>query len=106
MVVWLAVFVAQDDGGGSLVGVRADGDEYRYRLNENRTIDFDGPLGTTRVRVADGDVQVLSDPGPRQICVRQGAISQPGQWLACLPNKVFIRIYGDTGKARVDAESY
>ena len=34
----------------------------------------------------------------RQVCVHMGAISKPGQWVACLPNKVFVRVRGNSGQ--------
>jgi hypothetical protein len=39
-------------------------------------------------------VQVISSPCPEKICVKTGRISKPGQWIACLPNRVFISIRG------------
>lgn len=103
----LTTVVAMGDGGaGTQVGIRAGDTDHRYPLDQDRTLEFDGPLGTTRVHISDGGVEVLSDPGPQQICVRQGRISEPSQWLACLPNEVFIRIYGETDSAPVDGQTY
>ena len=53
-----------------------------------------GPLGETVVQVKDGKVRVLSDPGPQQLCVRQGWISRAGDMLVCLPNRVMVHIPG------------
>ena len=39
-------------------------------LARNRRIDVPGPLGTTTVAVDRRRVRVVSDPGPRQYCVR------------------------------------
>jgi hypothetical protein len=33
------------------------------------------------------------------------AISQPGQWIACLPNRVFVRVKGNNGQ-KIDEISY
>ncbi len=46
------------------------------------------------------------DPGPLQICVQKGRISQAGEWLACLPNEVFIRIEGSTSADGVDGQAF
>jgi hypothetical protein len=55
--------------------------------------------------IRDGSAWVVSSQCPNQICVRQGKISRPGQWIACLPNDIFIRISGQTD-APVDMVSY
>lgn len=53
-----------------------------------------GPLGETIVQIKSGKVRVVRDPGPRQLCVRQGWISRVGEALVCLPNRVVIYIPG------------
>jgi hypothetical protein len=53
-----------------------------------------GPLGDTVVVIENGSVRVVSSPCPEKICIKTGRISKPGQWIACLPNKVFISIRG------------
>jgi hypothetical protein len=37
--------------------------------------------------------------------VKSGRISRPGQWIACLPNRVFVEIRGRS-REQVDAFSY
>ena len=69
-------------------------------------ITFDWPIGETVVQIKDKRVQVLSDPGPKQICVEQGAIGSAGDWLACLPNHVFIKITGRLPEGAVDAKTF
>ncbi len=54
----------------------------------------EGPLGATEVRVAEGAVRVAASPCPLQSCVRAGPIRRPGQVLACLPNRVLVRVVG------------
>lgn len=88
------------------VSIKAQGTEYLYSLNERHTEEYEGPLGSTVVQIADGSVWVEEDPGPLQICVKKGRISRAGEWLACLPNKVFIRIDGDTSPPGVDGHAF
>jgi len=63
-------------------------------LGERRRFAVRGPLGETVIEVAAGKVRVVSDPGPQQLCVRQGWISRAGESLVCLPNRVVIQIPG------------
>ncbi len=84
----LAWRAAGTDGDG--VVVKQGGQVYaQASLRLNRVIEVPGPLGTTRVEIRDGRVRVLSDPGPRQLCVRQGWLD-PGESALCLPNRVSV----------------
>lgn len=55
-----------------------------------------GPLGTTLIAVEPGRARVISDPGPRQYCVRQGWLMRPGEIAICAPNRVSVQIAGRT----------
>ncbi len=63
-------------------------------LDRDTTITVDGPLGTTRVEVADHRVRVARSPGQRQLCVRRGWLEQPGEQVVCLPNRVRVALEG------------
>lgn len=68
------------------------------------TVAVPGPLGLTQVEVANQRVRVVSDPSPRQLCVRQGWISHEGEAAICLPNQVSVEIVGAT--RRYDSLNY
>lgn len=55
----------------------------------DREVSVPGPLGITVVEIRDGRVRIKSDPGPHQICVKQGWLG-PGQTAICLPNRVSV----------------
>lgn len=63
-------------------------------LNQQRTLDVPGPLGMTVVAIDNGKVRVVSDPSPRQYCVKQGWLEQAGQVAMCLPNQVSVELLG------------
>jgi len=65
-----------------------------FPLDAHTTLRVPGPLGETVVVIEDGSVRVVSSPCPEKICIKTGRISKPGQWIACLPNRVFISIRG------------
>jgi hypothetical protein len=85
--------------------IEASGQTWIYPLREDRQVTVPGPLGEELIDIKDGKAFVESSPCPNKICIQQGKISKPGQWIACLPNKVFIRITGTSGDG-VDAISY
>ena len=68
------------------------------------TVAVPGPLGLTQVEVVNQRVRVVSDPSPRQLCVRQGWISHEGEAAICLPNQVSVEIVGAT--RRYDSLNY
>jgi hypothetical protein len=88
--------------------VISDGkDEWLYPLDASRDVEVPGPLGTTVVEIKDGNARVLDSPCPNKTCIAAGEISLNGQWLACLPNRVFVRIEGGPSDGdTVDAGVY
>ena len=54
-----------------------------------------GPDGTCVIAIQDDTVRVTESNCPQNICIRQGIISKPGDWLACVPHKVFVQIVGN-----------
>lgn len=73
-------------------------------LKARKQIEVPGPLGTTLIAVEPGRARVVSDPGPRQYCVKQGWLMRPGEIAICAPNRVSLQI---TGRTRVyDTISY
>ncbi|MDR2149436.1 MAG: NusG domain II-containing protein [Spirochaetaceae bacterium] len=65
-----------------------------FPLNTEETVTVSGPLGATVVQIKDGLVRILSSPCLNQTCVSAPPIGRHGQWLACLPNEVFVAIDG------------
>ena len=73
-------------------------------LRARRQLEVPGPLGPTLISIEPGRARVLSDPGPRQYCVRQGWLMRPGEIAICAPNRVSLQI---TGRTKVyDSISY
>ena len=95
-------------GESTAVAIQAEGRSLLYSLDEDRTLAFEGPLGKTIVVIEERRVRVTEDPGPLQICVRDGWIERGGEWLICLPNRVFIRLEGSgsTDNGNIDASVY
>jgi hypothetical protein len=81
--------------------------EWVYPLDVDRHVEVTGPLGITVVHIHSGEVCIESSPCPNKTCVAAGDISKPGQWVACLPNQVFVRIEGGPEHGdEIDAHSW
>ncbi|MBN1698857.1 MAG: NusG domain II-containing protein [Spirochaetales bacterium] len=106
-IVWYAVSVYRTPSGPGNVVIRTFDREYIYGLQNNEVVDIEGPMGTTRVLIENGAVRVLSSPCPMKICMKKGPISQAGEWIACLPNAILIRITGvNHERPEIDSVSY
>lgn len=75
--------------------VRLDGRVVaEFPLSAPRRYAVAGPLGETLIEIAPGRARVLSDPGPRQYCVRQGWLTRPNAIAICAPNHVSLALSG------------
>lgn len=91
----------------SEVRVQADGRDFLYNLNEDRVFTVSGPIGETEIEIAGGMVRVPDSPCRDKICVSVGWVSNAGEWIACLPNRVFVRVEGQAADtAPVDAQTF
>lgn len=63
-------------------------------LNVSRTVRLPGPLGETLLAIKDGRVCVLDSPCPQKVCIGMGEVSRSGELVACVPNRLIIRIEG------------
>lgn len=80
---------------GNMLVVRAQGSVVaRTALDRDAGYDVKGKLGITRVEILSGRARVKADPGPRQICVKQGWINRAGETALCLANEVSLEIQG------------
>ena len=104
-VIVVFSLIAAAGGDAEQVAIESDEGDFVYPLNTDREFTLSGPLGTTEIEIEDGRVRVVSDPGPQQICVRQGWIERSGEWLACLPSHIFIQIKGNQMENDVDAQT-
>jgi hypothetical protein len=84
--------------GGSVSSVhltlKGEGGSWIYPMDKNEQLEIRGPLGITTVELKEGRARVISSPCTNQNCVAAGTIHGKGQWIACLPNGVFLSVEG------------
>ena len=94
VVVWLTQLAWFGARGDRLI-IRSGASVFaQLALDESRDIAVPGSLGVTQVRIAHGTARVVADPGPRQICVRQGELRRSGDAALCAANGVSLEIVG------------
>ena len=105
VVAAFSVFAYGDRTEGSQVRVETEEASFIYPLDDPRELDVEGPLGHTHVEIRDGKVRVTESPCREKICIAAGWVSRADEWIACLPNRVFLRVQGgeETG---VDAQTF
>lgn len=87
--------VLEREAGSRVVIYRGEEVAYVGPLEGDRLLDLQGPLGATRVKIGGGQVQVLESPCPRKVCIAIGPVDKTGDLLACVPNRVVVRIEGE-----------
>ena len=101
VLVLVSFLLPLQQGVGTQVVV-SSGDKILFvaPLNQDHLVGLSGPLGTTQLQISSGAAQVLSSPCPQKICIGMGKVRNSGDLLACVPNRLVIRIEGETaGKA-------
>ena len=88
-----------------LLKITAPNGTWILDLNKNQNFDVTGPLGVSQIVVEDKTVSIKTAACPNQLCVRSGKISHSGQWIACLPNRIFVALEARK-KNTFDAYSY
>lgn len=95
------VFVMQSRTIGDTVIIESNGKLYgKYSLYEDRkiTIESGGKRQNINVVIIDNnEVMVKEASCKNQVCIRHGAISNTGESIICLPNRLVIRIEGEGG---------
>ncbi len=107
VVVGSGFFAAAGSGEAQQVVIQSDDGDFIYPIDDEREVHVTGPLGHTVVRIADGAVAVTASPCRDKICIAAGVLHSAGEWTACLPNRVFVRVSGaDQEEHDIDAQSY
>jgi hypothetical protein len=88
-----------------VVHIESPAGEWLYPLDAEIAVQVLGPLGATHVHIHDGRVFVSESPCREKICVATGRIDRAGSWIACLPNRVFVRVEG-RGDNEVDGLAF
>ncbi len=106
LVVGAALFAYGNRIAASEVSIQSDEGTFLYPLDQPRRVGVRGPLGETFVRIEDGRARVDESPCRDKICIAAGALRMTGEWSACLPNRVFVRVEGADDEDGVDAQTF
>ncbi len=65
-----------------------------YPLDQPRTIKLQGTQGEATLEIKDGKIRMLSSPCRQHICLQMGWAGHNGELIACLPNKILVKVSG------------
>lgn len=105
-VVGASIFAYGGNAQASEVSIENDEGTFLYPLDQDRLVQVSGPLGETIVEIEGGRVHVHESPCRDKICIAAGWLDTTGQWTACLPNRVFVRVEGGQSEDGVDAQTF
>ena len=101
-VIMLAVLIGVNfvmytgSGKGELVVVYQEGEKIQeLSLHKDREILIENSY-TNKLKVENGKVSIAESDCPGMDCVHSGWIWEKGRSLVCLPNRVEVRIEGET----------
>ena len=64
-------------------------------LNKDNKYEVDGLLGKVIIEVKNKEIRVVEENSPNHLCSRQGFVSNKGDIIVCLPNKVIVELPND-----------
>lgn len=95
LVIYFAVQFTKEEGTNAIVYY-----EDEAILNIDLSIDneyiVDGELGDVVLEVKNGKIRVKKENSPKNICSKEGFIGDSSRTLICLPNKIIVKIVGDS----------
>lgn len=75
--------------------------------SKEETLNINTDLGVNIVKISNGRVGIVDANCPDELCIKDGFISQPGEMLVCLPNKLVLEIKGQKqSETELDELSY
>lgn len=108
LIVFFGVFLSKianfKDVKGAKAEIWVDGDlKYVQPLQkEEKNIFVETGIGGCNVQFKDEMVRVTSSNSPLKIAVKQGFIKSPGEVIIGIPDRLVIKIVGDSEENEVD----
>lgn len=89
------IFLTRDEAPAALVRIEWEGKTLVYPLNVEKTTRLESKSGFNTLEITDqGQVYISDADCPDKLCISMGRISENGEYLACLPHRLFITITG------------
>lgn len=77
--------------------------EYEIDLKKDQTIVLDEFNPSVKIKVESNGLRIIQNDCEQKICIKMGAISEPGQMIVCVPKKILIFVPVGNDKHRIKA---
>lgn len=85
---------------GNEAGVSATimngGTNIQVSLAHDHTVEVDGALGTSIIKIEGGRIRFAASPCLGKQCIHSGWLQHAGEFAACLPNRISVAVLGET----------
>ncbi|HOJ65145.1 MAG TPA: NusG domain II-containing protein [Spirochaetota bacterium] len=78
--------------------INTEKENFKYSLNENRTIVVNGKIGITIIEINNGRFRFVESSCQNKTCVKTGWVSISDYPIICLPNRVSAYIESNEEK--------
>lgn len=98
LVIYFFTTKKPENSNNKIVEITVDGKIYKeFPLSKkSESINIDTKYGHNIVKVEDGLVYMYESDCKDQICVHMGKISDVGDNIICLPNRLLVKIVSDS----------
>ncbi len=96
--LWAGFFLYTGEQRAQRLVIETPSGKWIYPLTETRTVVVSGAIGNTTIRIEHNTAFISDSPCPNKTCVNAAALKNAGDWNACLPNRVFLHIEGNTSE--------
>ena len=96
--LWAGFFLYTGKNHIQRLVIETPSGKWIYPLTEPRTVVVSGAIGNTTIRIEHNTAFISDSPCPNKTCVNAAALKKTGDWNACMPNRVFLHIEGDTSE--------
>jgi hypothetical protein len=101
---WLLAGFKPSAGEGKTALIQVNNSiEYELDLGREKLIDLNEFSPPVRVQILDNSIRIIQNDCEQKICIKMGAISEPGQMIVCVPKKILIFIPIGNNEHRINA---
>ena len=92
------------------ISIQINGEEHKKIIFDKKiigkTIPIESEFGYNLLEIGEEQVRIIDASCPDKLDVYQGYISNPGELIVCLPNRLVVEIKGPPEKNEIDHISY
>lgn len=77
--------------------------EYELDLSREKLIDLNEFSPPVRVQIRNNSIRIIQNDCEQKLCIKMGAISEPGQMIVCVPKRILIFIPIGNNEHRINA---